>query len=288
MENLNKTITNAEEAKNEVEQRHINPDVFNALNLYDEKLGEEYEKEGYNPFSPDFKLTQEFAMEVMEAKPNGKPMPKENFLEFGAKKVTSHFKNTLAAGEKLISKLEHEMSALDLNSTTAHQIQMAIIFLKNRNQLLKRNIRELKFKKANAIQMFADMYALDKELSELLKETYEPNADLNVVLANFMRVCNNRANEIIKNRKEQEKAREQKIEREHDMLQAMADAQRESINDAKEFASDLLNAVGAIATATMVATAATAATAANTLAGTPEAIDETNAAIFEAGEELTM
>ena len=47
MENLNKTITNAEEAKNEVEQRHINPDVFNALNLYDEKLGEEYEKEGY-------------------------------------------------------------------------------------------------------------------------------------------------------------------------------------------------------------------------------------------------
>lgn len=221
LQNQTKEITTVQEAEAEVVRRNINPDVYNALNLYHEKLGEEYEKEGYNPFEPDFKLTKEFAQEVLENKPTKQDIPKEDFLEVGAKKATSYFKNTLAAGEKLIEKLEGKMGSSGLDMSTIHQLQRAMIFLKNRNQLLKRNIRELKFRNANALQMFTDMYVLDKELSDLLKETYETNADLDAILNQFVEVCKNRAKINIENRK---KRLQKELKEKRDWEEAMRDS----------------------------------------------------------------
>ena len=221
LQNQTKEINTVQEAEAEVVRRNINPDVFNALNLYDEKLGEEHEKEGYNPFEPDFKLTKEFAQEVLEHKPSKQDIPKEDFLEVGAKKATSYFKNTLAAGEKLIEKLEGKMGANGLDMSTIHQIQRAIIFLKNRNQLLKRNIRELKFRNANALQMFTDMYVLDKELSDLLKETYETNVDIDAILNQFVEVCKTRAKINIEKR---QKRLQKELKEKRDWEEAMRDS----------------------------------------------------------------
>lgn len=224
-----KEITTLQEAEAEVVRRNINPDVYNALNLYDEKLGEEYEKEGYNPFEPDFKLTKEFAEEVLENKPSKQEIPKEDFLEVGAKKATSCFKNTLKASEKLVELLEQKMGSSGLDMSTIHQIQRALIFLKNRNQLLKRNIRELKYRNANALQMFTDMYVMDKELSDLLKETYESDVDINAILNQFVEVCKTRAKiniekrqkqlqKELKEKREWEEAMRDSMERSHDQV----------------------------------------------------------------------
>lgn len=226
-----KQIETLEEAEKEVQKRHIDPDIFNALNLYDEKLGEEYEKQGYNPFEPNFKLTEDFALEVLEAKAKEQGIPAKDFLEANIKKVTSYFKNTLQTGEKLAKMLEDKMAAPNIDMSTMHQLQRAIIFLKNRNQLLKRNIRELKFKNANAIQMFADMYALDKELSDLLKDSYENEVDINAILKQFVEVCENRAKQKILKEKQQNKEKQKQKELYENINENLAQAGHQIQND---------------------------------------------------------
>ena len=238
-----KQIETIEQAEKEVERRHLDPDVFNALNLYDEKLGEEYEKQGYNPFEPNFKLTEDFALEVLEAKAKEQGLPEKDFLETNIKKVTSYFKNTLQTGEKLAKMIEDKMATPDIDMSTMHQLQRAIIFLKNRNQLLKRNIRELKFKNANAIQMFADMYALDKELSDLLKDSYKNEVDVNAILKQFVEVCQNRAKQKIYKEKQQNKEKQKQKELREMLDENIAQSGHQIMHDMNEILETAANVI---------------------------------------------
>lgn len=171
-------------------------DVFNALNLYSEELGARYEQEGYNPFGEGFVLTEDYANEILENK-SKKPdeiLP-DNFLEFGNKEVSKHFETALLNGQQLVEAMQKQLDSAP-DEKVKKQIKKNIIFLKNRNELLKVNIAKLKQKDANALKMYIEMFGMDSELSELLKDTFNEQANIQIVVSQMMNVAFRRSTNI--------------------------------------------------------------------------------------------
>ena len=197
MENLEKSVLNQsdlanDEIKLEQQQTEIQSvDVYNALNLYNEELGKSYKKNGFNPFDDNFVLTEEFTNDILENKKQKVEVFIESFLEQSNKEVSKHFEHALANGNVLLSSLYNELNFA--NDKDKKQIQKAIIFLKNRNVLLKISIKKLKNKDANALKMYLELFGLDSELSELLKDTFNENANNQIIIQNMLKACHYRA-----------------------------------------------------------------------------------------------
>lgn len=191
MENNNDIIENSldENAPKLDEGKSI--DVFNALNLYNEQLGSIYEKDGYNPFEEGFVLTEEFTNDVLENKKKQEIFT-EDFLEYGNKEVSKHFQNALTNSTEIIDKLNEELASCT-DEKVKSQIKKSIILLKNRNELLKVNISKLKQKDANALKMYIEMFGMDNELSELLKDTFNEKVNAQIVAQQMLTLCHSRA-----------------------------------------------------------------------------------------------
>ena len=171
-------------------------DVFNALNLYSEELGTRYEQEGYNPFGDDFVLTEDYANEILEYKSkNPNEILPDNFLEFGNKEVSKHFENALLNGDKIIEALQKQLDSAP-DEKVKKQIKKNIIFLKNRNELLKVNMAKLRQKDANALKMYIEMFGMDSELSELLKDTFNEKTNIQIIVSQMMNVAFRRSTNI--------------------------------------------------------------------------------------------
>ena len=185
-------------------------DIFNALSLYHKDLGTAYELEGYNPLGNNFKLTTDFTNAVLEAKQKGnKDIFPENFLEFSNKEISKYFANSINNTQSLISMLEQNLSTTD--EKLKQQIKMAIIFVKNRNQLLKMNIAKLKQKDANALRMYMELYGMDSELSELLRETFNEKANIQFIFQAMLNACQARSR-VLKQKIQEIKIQQQKEE----------------------------------------------------------------------------
>ena len=182
-------------------------DVFNALNLFCESLGELYKNQGYNPFDKDFVLTDEFTKEILERKLNEGEIIPADFLEFSNKQVSKHFSTALNNNTALIELLSNE-EKVTTDANMIKQVKNCILFLKNRNELLKMDILKLKNKDANALKMYIEMYGIDTQLSELLSETFNEKANLQLVISQMLNLCKTRTlpNKIknIKNKLENE------------------------------------------------------------------------------------
>ena len=191
MENNNDIIDNSldENAPKLDEGKSI--DVFNALNLYSEQLGSIYEKDGYNPFEEGFVLTEEFTNDVLENKKKQEIFT-EDFLEYGNKEVSKHFQNALNNSTEIIDKLNEELASCT-DEKVKKQLKKSIILLKNRNELLKVNISKLKQKDANALKMYIEMFGMDNELSELLKDTFNEKVNAQIVAGQMLALCRSRA-----------------------------------------------------------------------------------------------
>ena len=167
-------------------------DVFNALSLYNEELGMRYEQDGYNPFGEGFVLTEDYANDILQNKSqNLDSILPENFLEYGNKEVAKHFGTSIQNSGKLIDALQNEI-AVTTDENLRKQIMKCLVFVKNRNELLKLNIAKLKQKDANAIKMYLEMYGMDSELSELMKDTFTEEANMQMVITQMLNAANKR------------------------------------------------------------------------------------------------
>ena len=205
--NINEDDAIIEESKQNNALDNKSVDVFNALNLVNEELGTSYQKDGYNPFDNDFVLTEEYANDILETKKTSGEIFTENFLDYSNKEVSKHFQNAIQNDNEILDKLNQELNNTS-NENTKKQIKKAIVFLKNRNQLLKINIAKLKQKDANAIKMYIELYGLDSEISEILKDSFNEKANIQFMFQNMLNTCKFRATRI----KAKENVRVEKVE----------------------------------------------------------------------------
>lgn len=167
-------------------------DVFNALNLYSESLGELYEKEGYNPFDKNFVLNSEFADNVLKIKGKNKDISPESFLEANNKTVSKNFDIALSNNTQILNKLQGKLNQIT-DAKVKKQVQNMIITLKNRGELLRISKDKLKKKDADALKMYIEIFGLDSELSELLGDNFTNKINQIIVLQHMLDLCQARA-----------------------------------------------------------------------------------------------
>ena len=170
-------------------------DVFNALSLVDESLGKLYVEKDYNPYEKDFVLTEEYASEILQNKINENDLSSENFLEHSNSEISKNFTTALENSEAILNALENE-TYVQSDPKVKEQIQRTIVALKNRNELLKLNITKLKQKDANALKMYIELYGMDGELGELLKDTFTEKANMQALIMQFMALIQKRAKTV--------------------------------------------------------------------------------------------
>ncbi len=170
-------------------------DVFNALSLSNESLGRLYVEQGYNPFGENFVLTEEYTDEILQNKINASNIQSESFLENSNSEVSKNFTTSLENSEALLTALENQEFS-ESDPRLKKQIKRTVVSLKNRNELLKLNIAKLKQKDANALRMYIELYGMDGELGELLKDTFTEKANHQVLLMRLMAIIQKRAGTV--------------------------------------------------------------------------------------------
>lgn len=173
--------------------KNINLDVFNALSLENEKLGQSYIENGYNPFNKEFILTEEYTKDTLQKRHKNPSISNEPFLQANNKKIASSFQNAIAFNQLIEQKLLLTLYNENLDKSVNREIEKVVVFLKNRGELLRLNLKQLKYKNTDALKLYTEIALLDKELSEILKNSFAKQLELENVFLLFIEICKKRA-----------------------------------------------------------------------------------------------
>lgn len=195
MENLEETI-------NGVSIKDINLEVFNALNLYNEDLGQSYLETGFNPFNKDFVLDEQYISDVLNNEKNKKEINCPDFLEQTDSKIIKAFELSDVNTKNLIEALDKKINSSELTASQMESFKKIIVNLKMFGELNRKYKNELR-KKKNKYQMFLNMLALNWQLSEELAKSFTNEFNLNNALNKIVNI------EKIKENSENEKLKEQ-------------------------------------------------------------------------------
>lgn len=195
MENLEETI-------NGVSIKDINLEVFNALNLYNEDLGQSYLETGFNPFNKDFVLDEQYISDVLNNEKNKKEINCPDFLEQTDSKIIKAFELSDVNTKNLIEALDKKINSSELTASQMESFKKIIVNLKMFGELNRKYKNELR-KKKNKYQLFLNMLALNWQLSEELAKSFTNEFNLNNALNKIVNI------EKIKQNSENEKLKEQ-------------------------------------------------------------------------------
>lgn len=192
MENTNNNI----EAEN---NSNINYDVLNALNLYNEDLGQSYLQNGFNPFPSDFILDENFISDILDNQKNKKELPCPNFLEQANNKISKAFDLSLNNALDLLDSVSQMLNTPNLTQNQKRYLNKILLQIKLFIELNKKYKLELK-KKKNKYQLYINMLALNWQLSEemslIFTEQYNAQNVLNKIKYLSTKVANKEIDEI--------------------------------------------------------------------------------------------
>ena len=161
------------EEKNEIINNYS---VYNALNLYNEELGQDYLNTGYNPFGENFLITEEFITDALANSRNKKEINEPDFLQ----KTESEIKNAFSLSlENAISLLEAIKNELDKNisANQRKKLNKILLDLQLYIELIKIYILKLK-KEKNKYQLYLNLLAINWQLSEDMAKSFTFEFDL--------------------------------------------------------------------------------------------------------------
>lgn len=187
-------------------EQNIDYNIFNALNLYNEELGESYLETGFNPFDQNFVLDESYITDILANNQNKKAVPMPEFLEKSQTEIKKAFNLSLENAQQLLSALSKQATSGDLSPKQKQALQKLICLLKMYIELIKKYIKKLK-KEKNKYQMFVNLLALNWQLSDKMALSFTNDFNLSKTLYNIEMQQNN----IVKQENEQLKAQARQI-----------------------------------------------------------------------------
>ena len=169
----------------------IDYNIFNALNLVNEELGNSYAQNGFNPFETGFCLDEFYIKENLSAKAKAFEIDSPDFINNGPKQTAVAFENAKNNSEQLIIALTELLSKENLSQSDIKKLKYYIAQLKCFKELLNIFIAKLK-KEKNLLEMYKKALAINWELAHLLKQTFEKDYNQKQVLENLMFVISNK------------------------------------------------------------------------------------------------
>lgn len=160
----------------------VDYNILNALYLTCTSLGDAFLDTGYNPYPKNFVLTSEYVEKLLQNAKQKDTINIEDFLENNNQEIAKNFEISLHNNTQI---LEEMLKVKEKNT----QLDLIIVFLKNRKELLKQAINKLQSDEVVALDLYRDIFALDYEYSEVMKQTYYQNFNNQIVIQNFLNMC---------------------------------------------------------------------------------------------------
>lgn len=199
-------------------ENQINYNIFNALNLFSEELGEDYLNGNFNPFNENFKLTEDFVIERFENQQNKPPeVVSPEFVEGGVNKTKLAFNQSITNCNLTLAEVERALNAPQTSPTAKKYLLKLKTYLLCRIQLLNINLKNLK-KNKNTLKMYLNVEGLDYNTSKLFEQSYKEMLDVQTIISAYVNMQHqqnakiNKQNQILKQMaKEIIKQNQQKI-----------------------------------------------------------------------------
>ena len=159
---------------------NINYNVYNALNLACEDLGERYLETGFNPFGEHFMLDEQY---ITDSLLNGKNTPEikcPEFVEQGEKACNNAFSCSLENCTTLLAELEGQLNNPDLSPEAKAKLQKIITYLKMRIELLVIFTQKQK-KNKNKFVQYKKLLALNYTYGDILEDSYTDIFDAHAI-----------------------------------------------------------------------------------------------------------
>lgn len=159
---------------------NINYNVYNALNLACEDLGQHYLETGFNPFGKNFTLDEEY---ITDSLLNGKNMPEikcPEFVEQGEKACNKAFSCSLENCTTLLAEMESKANNPQLSPEDKKKLQKIIAYLRMRIELLIIFTQKQK-KSKNKFNQYKKLLALNYLFADYLEDSFSPNFDASAI-----------------------------------------------------------------------------------------------------------
>lgn len=148
--------------ENAISKEDINYNVYNALNLVNEELGENYIETGFNPFEEGFELDESYVNEILKSQKEAEELASPQFITDGPDAALKAFEKSMAGSVNALAQLEALLNDPRVPMATKRKIQKIIEYIKMRIQLLEIEIKKLKKKESqNALEMYQQINALN-------------------------------------------------------------------------------------------------------------------------------
>ena len=160
--------------------RNINYNVYNALNLACEDLGEQYIQTGFNPFGEHFVLDEEYITDSLLNNKNAPEIKCPEFVEKGEKACNIAFSCSLENCTALLADLESKLNNPELSSETKAKLQKIITYLKMRIELLMIFTQKQK-KSKNKFNQYKKLLSLNYAYGDILEDSFSNIFDIHAI-----------------------------------------------------------------------------------------------------------
>lgn len=201
-------------------EKEINFNVYNMLNLHNEKLGKLYIEKGFNPYGDNYEFTVDEVVNLLDIQKNEKTLNFPDFLEKTPKEIKEAYQNSL--NNTIEMKTEAENSE-DLENESKTYITR---YFDMRKALLEIEIESMNSPEFNETQSFQEISSLDKLIGDFMEETFEKQSNNFYIFSQIKNLLKSR----LENKKEKEK--QAKLQRDLAIMnmKVMQDVQKEKAN----------------------------------------------------------
>lgn len=221
-----------ENMQNEKTNQNINYNVYNALNLYCEDLGQAYLQNGFNPFDDNFVLDENYVADVLANQNIKKEVASPEFLEQSENDIAKSFDLSLENATLLLDALNKKCNTAETEQQKK-ALKKIILTLMLYIELIKTYKAKLK-KEKNKYQLYVNLLSLNWFLSEEMSNSFTAEFNMQQVLNKIDTLENDivqKENEDLKKQAKQIIENNQKIYAEQE---TKATAQKEPTNKFQE------------------------------------------------------
>ena len=162
----------------------INYNIYNALNLFCEDLGELYLEEQFNPFPPSFELNENFIVERYINSLNKKELQEPEFIQ-GKTKCLESFNNGIQNCNNAIEEIDNKLLDPTIPESLKEELKKLKLHLNCRLQLLIFYSKNLSKNKC-FFKMYSNIESLDWNLIKIFEDSYSQQFNVQIAINAYL------------------------------------------------------------------------------------------------------
>lgn len=163
-------------------EQNINYDIYNALNLMNENLGDAYLLYGFNPYGTNkFLISDEYILDRYHNSCTKSNINAPAFIEKEGKETQVAFEQSIQNLNLCLSEVETKLSAPNLSAKDKECLLKLKHYLLCRIELTNIFLKQLR-KTKNIFELYKQLQTLDISLAKYFDTTYEQTMDVQIAI----------------------------------------------------------------------------------------------------------